>query len=129
MKEKSRLEKFQDYIDKVVEIKNLTPHTITLLDDSPASTSYEPVGRPLRIPEEYVEVAKYLGHSIQSKRLLVDRVRLPDYEEGVLNIVSLVVAQYVAVHEPHRVDFVTVGKLLRNDLGHIVGIENLSFVE
>jgi len=127
-KEKSRLEKFQEYLENCKELRNLTPHEINLLVGEGRTLCYQPYGDIIRIPTEFKCIGEYGGIEI-TKKVFKSGVILPEFEEGVLNIVSSVVGQYVAENHPDRLDFITIGKVIRDNNGHVQGVKNFGFME
>jgi hypothetical protein len=127
-KENSRVEKFQEYLENCKELRNLTPHDINFLISEDSKLRYEPYGETIRIPTEFQNIGEYNGIEV-TRKVFRKGVSLPEFEEGVLNIVSSVVGQYVAENHPERVDFVTIGKVIRDGNGHIQGVKNFGFME
>lgn len=121
-----RQQKFKDYLKCVNEIRNQTPHDVTVLSDA-VSVIYEKCSDPIRVSELITEVGMYADTTVVNIVSYTD-AELPVFEEGVLNIVSLPVAQYVK-NSTQRVDFVTPGELVRNSEGVIIGCRTLSFVD
>ncbi len=128
-KTKTRLQKFQEYVEKCHELRNLTPHDVVILVGDNTTLRYEPFGTTVRIPTTFTNISQYMDIEITRKAFKKEGVVLPEFEDGVLNIVSTIVAQYVAENQPERVDFVTIGKVIRDSSGHIEGIKNFGFIE
>lgn len=119
---KTRSERFVEYIKNVHEIRNLTPHEIRVIGE--VNVVYEP-STPLRIRELLEPFGQYLDTRIDRKTFT--DVDLPKFEEGVLNLVSLPVAQYV--QSTDRIDFVTPGELVRDGSGNIIGCMGFHFID
>jgi len=125
----TRKGRFVNYLKDVYEIRNYTPHSITIIDNPELRSSYEPQKQPVRVPESFEILGEYCGHHIFGVKYDHERTNLPEFESGILNIVSLLVAQYVAKHHPERVDFITVGGVVRDKKGAIIGCRNFTFVD
>jgi len=122
----TRLGAFKEWLPKVNEIRNLTPHNVKI-DSGDVGVTYECEQESLRISETFEKIGDYAGNDIVNKKM--GKLELPDFEQGVLNIVSLPVAQMIARDYPRRLDFVTVGELIRDKDGNITGCKNLAFIE
>lgn len=114
---------FTQFLKTVSEVRNFTPHDVSIIRGD-IRVTYEAEAKPIRVLEDLWELGEYNGVTISSKRLT--NVDLPKFEEGVVNIVSLPVAQVVSSTD--RVDFVTPGELIRDEEGNIVGCKDLHFI-
>lgn len=124
--EQNRVESFLGHLKSVEEIRNLTPHDVSVVSGIIA-TIYEKSLEPLRISESIDLIGQYTtGVEVVSKSFT--DIKLPEENHSVLYIVSLPVAQLVSRKYSSRVDFVTPGELIRDDSGNIVGCKNLAFI-
>jgi len=70
---------------------NLTPHPITIYDESGQNVIGEipTSGKVLRVPEEVVASEKIGGYTVVTKRYVEEEIEIPEPEPGVYYIVSL----------------------------------------
>lgn len=101
--------------DKII---NLTPHTVNIGD-----IVLHPSGTIARAKEEVEVVGNINGIDIVRKRF-TDVVDLPDYQDGVYYVVSLIVAQAL----PERKDLLCPGEQIRDEQGRIIGCKNLCII-
>lgn len=113
--------------------RNLTPHRITVVSDDlppvqlpdgseyrPDSWSIEPELVPARVEMESIPAGYHAGIPL-ARPVLGEVTGLPEPEEGVLLIVSLMVQRAA----PHRPDLVVPGDLIRDEQGRPIGCQRL----
>ena len=106
-----------------MEIKNLTPHAITLIIDENTKVTFPTQGEPIRLEQEQTP-----SESVGSFPCVTNKVvgsNLPPEEEGIFLLVSsMVLAAF-----PERGDLIapdTGSTATRNERGHIVGLASLA---
>lgn len=110
----------------MTQIKNLTPHAITLVGADGSQTSVPPSGVVARVSTVAgSKLESSLPVELWSSSSLGAVVDLPDPEEGVLLLVSSLVAGAAK-----RADVFSPGTgpndgAVRNDKGHVVGVTRL----
>lgn len=104
-----------------MEIRNLTPHILNIVAADGIVVNIEPSGIVPRISssQEIVEVINGIN---VSHEVLGDVIDLPAPEEGVVFVVSRLVASAVK----GRNDILVPGNLLRNDQGQVIGANGLA---
>lgn len=105
-----------------MEIRNLTPHILNIVAADGTVVNIEPSGIVPRISssQEIVEVINGIN---VSHEVLGDVIDLPAPEEGVVLVVSRLVASAVS---GTRNDVLVPGALLRNDQGQVIGANGLA---
>ena len=104
-----------------MKLMNFTPHPITIVDDG-ASTLYSVDGPAPRLNVEREALGRLGGTSIV-RSTMGEPTGLPDPQEGVVLIVSALVAEHPAV--AHRRDLAYPGEAIRDPDGKIVGAKGL----
>ncbi|HZV49905.1 MAG TPA: hypothetical protein VFD49_09090 [Candidatus Dormibacteraeota bacterium] len=108
-----------------MQLRNLTPHAITVRLADGATLTVEPEPEPARCKEER-ELAGTLsvdGREIPIWRLCLGEVHgLPEPQDGTILIVSRVVAEAAR----DRIDLLIPGPGLRDQAGRIVACDGLS---
>lgn len=101
-------------------IKNMTPHSISILDDeNQIICEFEPVG--LVRAKAFSEKVGELSGIPLVKTSFGELNGLPEYQEGVYYIVSAIAAN-AAMAEGRRVDdLLLVSDTVRNEQGQIIG--------
>ncbi len=110
-----------------MEIINLTPFTVRILDEENQIVEIAPSGRVAQLDIESNELAKMSSEGIifSVKRLTQRRViGLPDAQLGVTLLVSEIVADTVR----DRADLVSLGELVVNNDGSILAKGLRSFL-
>ena len=104
-----------------MEIRNLTPHVLNIVSADGTVVNIEPSGIVPRIStsQEIVEVINGIN---VSHEVLGDVIDLPAPEEGVVLVVSRLVASAVN----GRNDVLVPGNLLRNEQGQVIGANGLA---
>ena len=104
-----------------MEIRNLTPHILNIVAADGTVVNIEPSGIVPRVSssQEIVEVINGIN---VSHEVLGDVIDLPAPEEGVVLVVSRLVASAVS----GRNDVLVPGALLRNDQGQVIGANGLA---
>ncbi len=108
-----------------VEIKNMTTHTINLMDnEGNIIKTFLPSGEVIRIAEEVRRIEPDIsGLPCVSKKFYVDDTTLPEREPGKRYIVSSIVKSYC----PGRNDFLVpdtgVHSAVRDENGNIIGVK------
>lgn len=121
-------DKVIEQIEKAKEIKNLTPHPITVQVDE-ARYTFQPADQPIRLNVVIKQVTAYGQEKIQVITKEFSKPNyIPEEKEGVLYLVSLPVAQYMRQKFPDRSDILTIGNYIRDKNGAIVGCTNLAVV-
>ena len=102
---------------KVIEIRNLTPHAITVTSDVYSQT-FEPTGVIARVTLEPVQ--KDTIWSFPCVSYTVTGNNLPPQKEGMLYLVSAMVLSAL----PERKDLIApdTNNALRNEKGHIISV-------
>lgn len=111
-----------------VKLVNKTPHPITLVLDD-AKITLAPVLPIPRVSSSSVVTATYTitdGNGIEHEivreaPVFGEVVDLPEPQEGVLYVVSML----VAARASNRTDLVSPGRQLRNEAGQVIGCAGL----
>lgn len=113
---------------KIKKLVNLTPHAITLMDDDTNVISViEPSGDVARVSvrTERTETLAFNDMEISTSKSVYGEVEgLPEAEDGVVYIVSSLVAQRV----PEREDVFIPNESVRDDKGRIIGCKSLGHI-
>lgn len=106
-----------------VRFINLTPHQVTLVDESGNIKHVIPQsGTVLRLAEQIEPIGELDGIQIVRKRL-AGLEQLPKPQAGVYYIVSLPIAQIA-----RRPDFVVPDDLVRDSNGTVIGCRRLAIM-
>lgn len=109
----------------MINLINLTPHTVIITTDEHRSITIHPSGTVARVGMVPTDAGfmRTAHGTLQVKRVAYGVVEgLPDPLDGVTYIVSAMVAQAV----PHRYDVVYPYDLIRDDQGRVVGSRSLA---
>ena len=109
-----------------MNIKNMTPHTVTLIGEGGSSEHIHPTGICPRCAQESVKIGEVTVNGVTVpivKTVFGEVSDLPDREEDTIFIVSLPVAKTAA-----RDDLVIPTDLVRDDGGVIIGCRALGRV-
>lgn len=110
---------------KVKEIINLTPHSITIMNDNSIILRViEPSGQLARVSVHtaYTETIDFDNIEIPTSESVYGKVEgLPEEKDSVIYIVSSLVAQRV----PERNDVFIPNESVRDDHGRIIGCKSL----
>lgn len=113
---------------KIQELVNLTPHAITLMDDDTNIICIiEPSGDIARVSvrTERTETLDFDGVKLATSKSVYGEVEgLPEAEDGVIYIVSSLVAQRV----PERKDVFIPNESVRDEKGRIIGCKSLGHI-
>lgn len=112
-------------MEKQVTLVNKTPHTVNLVTEDGTKISLEPVLPTPRVSSSSIKTAVYtitddngIAHEIvREAPVFGEVVDLPEPQEGVLYIVSMLVAARAA----NRIDLVSPGRQIRNEAGQVIG--------
>lgn len=115
-----------------MRLVNLTPHTFVLLTSEGERVEIPPSGTVCRAEE----IVKVIGHIDVNGvgRIPIRRVEygapvgLPDPEPGVGYLVSVIAAQAIRRHCPHRTDVFVSSDPVRDETGRIIGCRALAVV-
>jgi hypothetical protein len=99
---------------------NLTAHSIELLN---LGITIPHANRPVKVTQNQKLLAIYDGIPVYELEFS-DIAGLPDEEEGTLYIVSAPVLNYVIQKLPHRKDFVSPFKAIKDTSGKTVGCQS-----
>ena len=116
-------------MEKNITLVNKTPHPITLVLEDGAKITLEPVLPTPRVSSSSVKTANYVvtdsdgvkHEIIREAPVFGEVVDLPEPQEGVLYIVSML----VAARASNRTDLVSPGRQLRNEAGQVIGCAGL----
>ena len=116
-------------MEKNITLVNKTPHPITLVLEDGAKITLEPVLPTPRVSSSSVKTANYVvtdsdgvKHEIMREApVFGEVVDLPEPQEGVLYIVSML----VAARASNRTGLVSPGRQLRNEAGQVIGCAGL----
>lgn len=115
-------------VKKMTKIINKTPHQIRVRKEGWNGwwdVVFEPNEPPIRLKEKYDKVGEIEHIPVFVKKFLIaEDTPLPPQQEGVVYIVSLVVAQTF----PNRRDFVIPNDLIRDTEGRITGCKSFARV-
>lgn len=106
----------------MTKIKNLTPHPITLVGEN-GTLTIQPSGQVARLAVTREMLAPIVIDGVVlpvSRPTFGEIVGLPEPEAGVLFVVSALVAE-----QAKRQDVVSVGELLRDEAGRVIGASGL----
>lgn len=106
------------YIPEIT-VMNLTPHTVNIVTES-GIIDYPASGRIARVSARTQVIGK-LGNIPITRTVYGEVEGLPEPEEGVIYIVSSLVAQRV----PERTDVFVPSESVRDDQGRIIGCKSL----
>ena len=112
-----------------IKLVNKTPHVLNLVTEDGARISLEPVLPTPRVSSSSVKTATSMisdengiEHTIvREAPVFGEVVDLPEPQEGVLYIVSML----VAARASNRTDLVSPGRQLRNEAGQVIGCAGL----
>ena len=112
-----------------VKLVNKTPHVLNLVTEDGARISLEPVLPTPRVSSSSVKTASYTIADGEGTEHVITReaptfgeiVDLPEPEEGVIYVVSML----VAARAKGRTDLVSPGRQLRNEAGQVIGCAGL----
>lgn len=112
-----------------VKLINKTPHPVTLVLENDAKITLAPVLPTPRVSSSSVVTATYTitdGNGIEHEivreaPVFGEVVDLPEPQEGVLYVVSML----VAARASNRTDLVSPGRQLRNEAGQVIGCVGL----
>ena len=112
-----------------MELINKTPHPVVLVLEDGAKITLEPVMPTPRVSSSSVVTATYTitdGNGIEHEivreaPVFGEVVDLPEPQEGVLYVVSML----VAARAVGRNDLVSPGRQLRNEAGQVIGCAGL----
>lgn len=116
-------------MEKQVTLVNKTPHMINLICEDGTKISLEPVLPTPRVSSSSIKTAAYTIIDENGAEHMVIReapefgevVDLPEPQEGVLYIVSML----VAARAQNRTDLVSPGRQIRNEAGQVIGCAGL----
>lgn len=116
-------------MEKNITLVNKTPHPITLVLEDGAKITLEPVLPTPRVSSSSVKTASYTITDGEGTEHVITReaptfgeiVDLPEPEEGVIYVVSML----VAARAKGRTDLVSPGRQLRNEAGQVIGCAGL----
>ena len=116
-------------MEKNIVLVNKTPHPVTLVLENDAKITLAPVLPIPRVSSHNVVTATYaitddsgVEHTITREApVFGEVVDLPEPQEGVLYIVSML----VAARAVGRNDLVSPGRQLRNEAGQVIGCAGL----
>ena len=112
-----------------IKLVNKTPHGLNPVTDDGARISLEPVLPTPRVSSSSVKTASYTITDGEGTEHVITReaptfgeiVDLPEPEEGVIYVVSML----VAARAVGRTDLVSPGRQLRNEAGQVIGCAGL----
>lgn len=108
----------------MIELINLTPHTINFVDtDGISIVVVEPSGKIARVNTTTVTIGEIDGIPVTETQFS-EVEDLPDEEPGKIFIVSSIVAERV----PEREDVFVPNESVRDDKGRIVGCRSLGII-
>jgi hypothetical protein len=102
-------------------IKNLTPHTVTIIKSTGEQIIYMPTGVIPRLSTKTIQVGAVDGIPITST-VFGDVQDMPDAVQDVYLIVSRMVLSAL----PNRSDLLVPNELVRSDKGMIIGCRSLA---
>lgn len=114
-----------DIEKKNVTLVNKTPHPVVLVLEDGAKITLAPVQPIPRVSSHNIVTANYTVVDADGNEHMVtcespvfgEVVDLPEEKEGVIYIVSMLVASRAT----NRTDLVSPGKQIRNEMGQVVG--------
>lgn len=113
---------------KIQKLVNLTPHAITMMDDNENIIFIiEPSGNVARVSvrTERTETLTFNDMPLATSKSVYGKVEgLPEAEDGVVYIVSSMVAQRV----PEREDVFIPNESVRDEIGRIIGCKSLGHI-
>lgn len=102
-------------------IKNLTPHTVTIVTDTGKNVIYKPTGVIPRLSTKTIQVGAVDGIPITST-VFREVQDMPEQQQDVY----LIVSRMVLAAMPNRKDLLVPNELVRNDKGQIIGCRSLA---
>ena len=103
-------------------IKNLTPHTVTIVTDTGKNVIiYMPTGVIPRLSTKTIQVGAVDGIPITST-VFREVQDMPEQQQDVY----LIVSRMVLAAMPNRKDLLVPNELVRNDKGQIIGCRSLA---
>jgi hypothetical protein len=103
-----------------VKFINLTSHEVNLIT---LGIIIPHANKPVKVSQNHVEVDNCGGVPIY-KIEFTDIAGLPEPEEGTYYIVSAPVLNYVGEKLPHRKDFVSPFKVIKDNFGKTIGCQS-----
>lgn len=126
---KIQLEKDEKFISGCeTKFINLTPHTVNIFNAEGLEIMTVPSTGVARSTERRKDIAPILGVDIAEIEY-GDVVNLPEPEEGVYYIVSIITADQIYIHTGRHEDILITGTPIRNASGAIIGCTGLSKVK
>ena len=105
-----------------MKLRNLTSHEINIV---PYGVVLPHENRPVKVTQHNKQVG-VTEEGVPIYEVVYDDISgLPEYEEGIMNIVSAPVLNYVVAKMPHRKDFCSPFKAIKNQYGKTVGCGGL----
>lgn len=109
-------------------LRNMTPHSVTLINPDGQELVIPPCGEVVRATSKAVQVG-----TVDLGTLSVPLVQMeygepenvPDYEPGTINIVSSLALSAIHKTFPDRTDFVIPSDSVRDSEGRIIGCKSL----
>ena len=102
-------------------IKNLTPHTVTIVTSTGEQIIYMPTGVIPRLSTKTIQVGAVDGIPLTST-VFGDVQDMPDAVQDTY----LIVSRMVLAAMPYRSDLLVPNELVRNDKGQIIGCRSLA---
>lgn len=103
------------------KIRNLTPHTVTIVTSTGEQIIYMPTGVIPRLSTKTIQVGAVDGIPLTST-VFGDVQDMPDAVQDVY----LIVSRMVLAAMPNRKDLLVPNELVRNDKGMIIGCRSLA---
>lgn len=111
------------------EVINLTPHPIVIRlgVDEKSDVTFPPSGVVARVAEKAVKPTRneIFGFPVAGKTVVDEVVNLPEPKEGVIYIVSGLVAQNVSRSDVFSPATGPEDNAIRNEKGHIIAVTKL----
>ena len=112
-------------MEKKITLVNKTPHPVTMVLEDGAKITLAPTLPIPRVSSHNITTASYViadengtEHTVvREAPVFGEVIDLPEPEEGVLYVVSML----VAARAEGRTDLVSPGRQLRNDAGQVIG--------
>ncbi len=102
-------------------IKNLTPHTVTIVTTTGEQIIYMPTGVIPRLSTKTIQVGAVDGIPITST-VFGEVQDMPEYVQDTY----LIVSRMVLAALPNRKDLLVPNELVRNEKGQIIGCRSLA---
>ncbi len=102
-------------------IKNLTPHTVTIVTTTGEQIIYMPTGVIPRLSTKTIQVGAVDGIPITST-VFGEVQDMPEYVQDTY----LIVSRMVLAAMPRRSDLLVPNELVRNEKGQIIGCRSLA---